>query len=147
MATPVSGSGANGPDTQKHPRVTIGDENGKVYLEDLFRTLSNPQLTPVSLQTTARIAAASVTTAYTPLLTFTWQPNFIQVFNTFPNTTDVSLGLQFGGAGPIVEKWRLEGESFSLVLRENFLLIPASSVLYIKYISQPASGTLRVTVL
>jgi len=51
------------PDTQKHPRMTIMDENGKVYLADLVNQALNPQPTMAAFQVVT--AAASTITATT----------------------------------------------------------------------------------
>ena len=144
---PVSGSGANGPDTQKHPRVTVGDENGKVYFEDLFRTITAPLMPPMSGQAVARVAAASVATTYSQVMTVNFPVSIIQVFNSFGASTDVTLGLQYGGFGPITDKWRLEGDGFTLDLRSGLVLLPPTTIIYIKYTTQPSSGSLRITLI
>lgn len=132
---------------QKHPRITIEDEDGKLRLADLFLSLTNPVLPPMSMQAVARISAAAITTSYAPLVTISNPVRIIQVFNSLGSSSDVTLGVQFGGSGPIVDKWRLEGDGFTLDMQAGRSMLPPTTIIHIKYTTQPSSGSLRVVFL
>lgn len=134
-------------DPPKHPRITIEDEDGKLRLIDLFQTITNPSLPVVSAQAVSRIAFGSITTSYTQLLTLFYQANILQVINSLGSASDITIGVQIGGSGPVIDKWRLEGESFTLDLKAGKILLPPSTVFYIKYNVAPSTGSLRVSVL
>jgi hypothetical protein len=148
---PVSGSGADGSDTQRHPRVTIGDEAGKVYFEDLFRSVGPYGQIPVIASTAgSRTAFGTFTTTYQQLLLIQQSCSLLQVMNTLTMGTGgyLVLGLQVGGSGAIIDKWFVETDSFTLPLRSCSILLPASSVIYGRYVTAaPTAGSLRITAL